>query len=189
MKKKAEEEALALAKKKAEEEKGQQMSEEERLEMQRIKEEEERKKREAEYFDYRTIHKYKEMLGRYGEIYVNDAPLATLTGSNSISEIKCSRKVLGVKVTEELRKICHFFLKRHPKDISDLWYCKPNKKPYHEKEFASIVAGSVKSVQDILDRILVINSLMDTCKEIYLGGQFALAALNSLGVKVGQIEN
>ena len=39
------------------------MSEEERLEQQRKKEEAERIKRELEYFDYKTIYKYKESLG------------------------------------------------------------------------------------------------------------------------------
>lgn len=90
------------------------MTEEERLEQQKIKEEAEKKKRELEYFDYKTIHKYKELLGRYGEIYVNDAPMMTLTNSNSISEIKCKKRVMGVRMTEELRKICLFFLKKNP---------------------------------------------------------------------------
>jgi len=48
-----------------------------------------------EYFDFRTIHKYKENLGKYGDIYVNDAPLMSLTNSNSIAEIRCPRKVMG----------------------------------------------------------------------------------------------
>jgi len=125
MKKKADEEAALLAKKKAEEAALNNLTEEEKAEIKRQKEEAERKKREAEYFDYRTIHKYKGNLGRYGEIYVNDAPLATLSQSNSVAEIKCKRKVMGVKMTEELRKLCMFFLKKHPKDIDDLWYNKP----------------------------------------------------------------
>jgi len=122
------------------------LTEEEKAEIQRQKEEAERLKREAEYFDYKTIHKFKENLGRYGEIYVNDAPIATLSGSNSISEIKCRRKVMGVKMTEELRKICKFFLKKHPKDISDLWYNKPSRAQYHNQEFTAVIGGSVSSV-------------------------------------------
>ena len=130
-KKKAEEEAAA--KKKADELAATQktLTEEERLELERQKEETERKKREAEYFDYKTIHRYKETLGKYGEIYVNDAPIATLSSSNSIAEIRCKRKVMGVKMTEELRKVCHFFLKKHPKDQLDLWYNRPNISSYH----------------------------------------------------------
>lgn len=113
-----------------------------------------------------------------------------LTNSNSVAEIKCRRKVLGLKVTEELRKVCMFFLKKHPRDITDLWYQKPQyKASYHEHEFAAVIGGSIHSVQDILDRILLVNALLDTCKMIYLGGQFGLAALHALGVKVGQVEN
>ncbi len=118
-------------------------------------------KKEAEYFDYRTIHTYKTLLGRYGDIYVNDAPLMSLTSSNSISELKCKRKVMGVKMTEELRKLCLFFLKKHPKDILDLWYTQPAASAYHEREFTALVGGSIHSVQDILDRILLVNALFD----------------------------
>ncbi len=153
-----------------------------------MKEEAERKKREAEYFDYRTIHKYKGLLGRYGDIYVNDAPLMSLTNSNSIAELKCHRKVMGMKMTEEVRKLCLFFLKRHPKDISDLWYSQPTPAGYHEKEFTALIGGTMKSVHDILDKILLCNTLLDQTKVIYLGGQFGLAALHALGVKVGHLE-
>lgn len=44
-------------------------------------------------------------------------------------------------------------------------------------------------MSEILDRILLVNSLIDTCKDIYLGGQFGLAALHALGVKVGHVDN
>lgn len=111
-----------------------------------MKEEAERKKREAEYFDYKTIHKYKETLGSYGEIYINDAPYATLTQSNSVAEISSQRKVLGVKMTEELRKICHFFLKKHPNDIKDLWYARPGPAQYHENQLSAVIGGTIKSV-------------------------------------------
>lgn len=51
-------------------------------------------------------------MGKYGEIYVNDAPLMTLTNSNSIAEIKCKKRVMGVRMTEEIRKLCLFFMKK-----------------------------------------------------------------------------
>lgn len=101
------------------------MSEEERLEQQRIKEEAERKKREMEYFDYKTIHKYKELLGKYGDIYVNDAPMMSLSNSNSVAEIKCKKRVMGIRMTEEIRKLTLFFAKKNPKDIDNRWYTKP----------------------------------------------------------------
>jgi hypothetical protein len=67
--------------------------------LKRQKEEAERIKKEMEYFDYKTIHRYKELLGRYGDIYINDAPLMTLTNSNSIAEIKSKKKVMGIWMT------------------------------------------------------------------------------------------
>lgn len=98
------------------------MTEEERLEQQRIKEEAERRKRELEYFDYKTIYKYKELLGRYGEVYINDAPLMSLSNSNSVAEIHCKRRVMGVRMTEEVRKLTLFFKKRNPQSIDLRWY-------------------------------------------------------------------
>jgi len=40
-----------------------------------------------------------------GEIYINDAPLASLSSSNTVSEIKCAKKVMGMTITQEIRKI------------------------------------------------------------------------------------
>lgn len=37
----------------------------------------------------------------------------------------------------------------------------------------------------MLERILLVNALLDTCKEIYLAGQFGLGALYALGAKLG----
>lgn len=95
------------------------ISEEERAEIQRKKEEAERIKRELEYFDFRTIHGFKEQLGKYGDIYVNDAPMMSLSNSNTIAEIKAKKRVLGVRITEEMRKLAMFFLKKNPFFISD----------------------------------------------------------------------
>ena len=91
-------------------------------------------------------------------------------------------------MTDEIRKLCLFFLKKHPKDISDLWYNQPTQAGYHEKEFTAVIGGSIHSVQDILDRILLCNALLDQTKVIYLSGQFGLAALIALGIKVGHVD-
>jgi len=50
-----------------------------------------RQKRDVdEHFDQNTTYSYLNQLGRqFGSIYVNDAPLACLTSSNSVAEIKC----------------------------------------------------------------------------------------------------
>jgi hypothetical protein len=95
---------------------------------------------------------------------------------------------MGVKMTEELRKICMFFLKKHPKDIKDLWYNKPSNKTYFTRELSAVIGGSVRSVSDILDRILLANALLDQTNEVHFAGQFGLVALAALGVKVGHLE-
>ena len=56
-------------------------------------------------FNSSTIHQYKKNLGSLGDIYINDAPLASLTNSNTVSEVSCSKKVMGMKMTEEMRNI------------------------------------------------------------------------------------
>lgn len=95
---------------------------------------------------------------------------------------------MGVRMTEEIRKMCLFFLKKHPDDIANQWYTKPNIMQYHAIKQAAIVGGSIRSVQDILDRILLVNSLLDTCKEIHLYGELGLAAIHALGIKVGKVD-
>lgn len=75
---------------------------------------------EEEYFDTKTTYKYLSNLGKQlGTLYVNDAPLACLTTSNSVAEIKCDRKVMGLKMTEEVRKLAQFFLKKYPMHVKE----------------------------------------------------------------------
>jgi hypothetical protein len=69
---------------------------------------------------------------------------------------------MGVKMTEELRKLCLFFMKKHPKDIDDIWYVSPSFKSYLiNKEFSAVIGGNISGVQDILDKILLANALLD----------------------------
>lgn len=49
----------------------------------------------------------------------------------------------------------------------------------------AVIGGSVTQVSDVLDRILLVNALLDTCKEVHLAGQFGLGALYALGGKLG----
>jgi hypothetical protein len=50
-------------------------------------------------------------LGQLGEIYVNDAPLASLSNSNTVNDIASKQKVMGMKMSEGLRNISQFFMK------------------------------------------------------------------------------
>lgn len=47
--------------------------------------------------------------------------MMTLTNSNSIAEINCKRKVMGLRMTEAIRKIAFFFLKKYPYDIQNVY--------------------------------------------------------------------
>lgn len=64
-----------------------------------------KKRKEVEYFDYKTTYRYIQNLRKLGAVYVNDAPLACLTTSNSVAEMKCKLNVMGIKMTEEIRKM------------------------------------------------------------------------------------
>jgi hypothetical protein len=69
---------------------------------------------------------------------------------------------MGVKMTEELRKLCLFFMKKHPFKYEDIWYVTPSNKSYlTNKEFSAVIGGNISGVQDILDRILLANALLD----------------------------
>lgn len=70
-----------------------------------------------EKFDQNTTYRYLNQLAAFGPIYINDAPLACLTTSNSVAEIKCSRKVMGVQMTEIVRSLAQFFMKEFPLDV------------------------------------------------------------------------
>jgi len=56
-------------------------------------------------FTNESIHNFKKRLGIMGEIYVNDAPLASLSNSTTVNDIKCQKRVMGVQMSEDLRNI------------------------------------------------------------------------------------
>ena len=118
----------------------------------------------VEKFNSNTIHQFKKNLGSLGDIYINDAPLASLTNSNTVSEIKCSKKVMGMKMTEELRNIAQFFLKDYTLDVDPTIYNIQHNanKVYLTHKSAAIIGGISTSKTDILERILLANSFLDT---------------------------
>jgi len=85
---------------------------EKEAEIAQAKEEAKQARMREEHFDAKTTFDYLDKLGKnFGQIYVNDAPLACLTTSNSVAEIKCDRKVMGLQMTSIVRKLAQFFLK------------------------------------------------------------------------------
>jgi 3-phosphoglycerate kinase len=114
-KKKAEEEA----KKAAEEAKKQK-----ELEMKKAAEESEHQNPEGEGegeaepepipdITYKEIEAFKNKLSALADIYINDALDASLTHSNTIADLRIPVKVMGIRMTEEVRKLGMFFKYSH----------------------------------------------------------------------------
>ena len=123
-----------------------------------------------------------------GSLYVNDAPLACLTTSNSVSDIKCSRKVMGLKMTEEVRKLAQFFLKKYPLAEKVRHINQPEYRNYYDNPFSAVLGGSCNSVSDLMDKVLLANSLLDNASSVYLVGEVGAAATAALGIKVSRVE-
>lgn len=142
-----------------------------------------------EPFNAHTIHQFKKNLGSLGEIYINDAPLASLSNSTTTSEIKCAKKVMGMKMTEEMRNIAQFFMKEFPLDIDSIYHKKPDSNlEYYTIKSSAIIGGICSSTSDIIEKILLANSFLDTFSKIFLVGEIGIAAIHALGLETGKVE-
>lgn len=140
-------------------------------------------------FNSRTIHQFKRNLGYMGEIFVNDAPLATLSNSNTINEIKVAKKVMGMRMTEDMRSIAQFFMKQFPLDIDSIYYAKPEANlEYFKIKSTAVIGGVCKTANDILDKVLLANSFLDQFSKIFLVGELGIAAIHCLGMYSGKVE-
>lgn len=102
--------------------------------------------------------------------------------------LSVSRKVMGVKLTEDLRSLAQFFMKQYPLDVNQRHIKRPKLEVYHACKFSAIIGGICTSTTEILDKILVANSLLDNAKQIFLCGEVGIAGLSALGIKVGRVE-
>jgi hypothetical protein len=97
-------------------------------------------------FTNSSIHAFKKRLGIMGEIYVNDAPLASLTNSNTVHDIACGKRVMGMHMTEDMRNIAQFFMKKFPKDINSIYYQMPDTDvEYFTIKSSAIIGGICRS--------------------------------------------
>ena len=62
--------------------------------------------------------------------------------------------------------------------------------PYHNTQGVTAVIGGIcTSFQDLFDRVLLIDSILETAESIYLFGEIALAYAYSIGIThVGKVE-
>lgn len=113
---------------------------------------------------FKEIEAFKSKLALLGDIYVNDALDASLTHSNTVADLRTQSKVMGIRMTEEIRKLGMFFM-------------------YEYTPTVVIIGGSFK--ENISDRIMLFNSLIHCADVIFPGGVIALYFLKVLGVKLG----
>jgi hypothetical protein len=140
-------------------------------------------------FTVHSIHEYKRHLGNLADLYINDAPMASLTSSNSVNEIACKQKIMGMKMTEGLRSIAQFFMKQYPLDVHSIYYKQPSADlEYFACKSTAVIGGVCKGSQDILDKILLANSFLDTFEKIIFVGEVAMACLYALGISPGKVE-
>ena len=59
---------------------------------------------------------------------------------------------------------------------------------YHTNKFTAIIGGVLKNGMELLERVLLINSLMDTAVHIHFYGEVAMAALYAIGIDLGKVE-
>ena len=80
-------------------------------------------------------------------------------------------------------------MKQFPLDINSIYVKKPDRKlEYFRYKSSAIIGGICKSQSEILEKIVLANSFMDTFERIYLVGELGLVALYALGLSPGQTE-
>lgn len=91
-------------------------------------------------------------------------------------------------MTEEVRKLAQFFLKKFPLHVKERHIKTPEMRDYYETPFSAVLGGSCSSVSDLMDKILLANSLTDNASTIYLVGEIGIAAAAALDIQVSRIE-
>ena len=79
-------------------------------------------------------------------------------------------------------------MKTYPLDITARHIPKPTYAEYFAEKFTAIIGGQCKNQGDIMDRILLANSLLDNATQIIFVGEIGLAAIHALGIQTGRLE-
>ena len=80
-------------------------------------------------------------------------------------------------------------MKEFPLDINSIYFKKPDSNlEYYTIKSTAIIGGICKTTSDILEKILLANSFLDTFNRIYLVGEMGLAAVYALGLNPGLVE-
>ena len=91
-------------------------------------------------------------------------------------------------MTEEVRKLAQFFLKKYPLEVKERHIKMPPYKDYYDMPFSAVLGGQCHSLNDLMDKILLANSILDNATTIYLVGEVGVAAAAALDVQVSRVE-
>jgi hypothetical protein len=81
-------------------------------------------------------------------------------------------------------------MKPFPLNITARHYDKPQIRPYFSSQFTAVIGGMCKSHSDMLDRILMVNQLIEQATKIYFAGDMGLAAVSCLmEMKVTKVDH
>ena len=64
----------------------------------------------------------------------------------------------------------------------------PEYRNYFDNPFSAVLGGQCASVSDLMDKILLANSLLENASNIFLVGEVGVAATAALGLNVSRIE-
>lgn len=80
-------------------------------------------------------------------------------------------------------------MKEFPLDVDSIYHNRPDSTlEYYTIKSTAIIGGICKSTSDILEKILLANSFLDTFNRIYFVGEMGLAAIHALGLNPGRVE-
>lgn len=80
-------------------------------------------------------------------------------------------------------------MKIYPLDIDSIYHNMPDRSlEYYTFRSTAIIGGVAKTSQEILEKILLANSFLDTFEQIFLVGEIGLAAISALGIYPGCVE-
>jgi len=80
-------------------------------------------------------------------------------------------------------------MKDFPLDIDSIYHKKPDPTlEYYTCRSMAIIGGQSPSVNDIVERILLVNSFIEQFEKIFLVGEIGLVALHSLEIYPGKVE-
>ena len=80
-------------------------------------------------------------------------------------------------------------MKQFPLDIDSIYHKKPDSSlEYYTFRSTAIIGGICSTSSEILEKILLANSFLDTFEQIFFVGELGLAAVSALGLDPGLVD-